>query len=180
MSGQASEVWHDAIVLGDGRNNWQDWAARADFVPFEPIGNRIEAVWTGGFGGAPGYTGHLEVHALVGGRAVSVDTIGAQRHPDANVQRSMLIHNLIATHTLGQLSIELPYSLTVVSDDRQLSVSGQPVTFHGVRIDGTRPWIGEAPVDHLLIRVELPVPTTLDLQPCRDPASLSDAPPNPR
>jgi len=166
-------LWHDAAVLGDARNGWQDWAARADFVPFAPVGDRIEAIWTGGFGGAPGYTGHLEINALVDGSEVSVDTISAQRHPDPNVNRSMLIHNLIATHTLGQPSIELPYSLTVVSDDRQLSVAGNAVTFHGVRIDGTRHWIGEAPVDHLLIRVELPEPISLELQACRDPASLS-------
>ncbi len=92
----------------------------------------------------------------------------------------MLIHNLIATHTLGQASVELPYSLTVVSDDRQLSVSGHALTFHGVRIDGTRQWVGEATDDHLLIRVELPESISLAMQPCSDLASLSREPPNRR
>ena len=65
-------------MLSVARNSWLDAAARADFVPFQPFGDRIESVWTGGFGGAPGYTGHLEVHALVDGSEVSVDTIGAR------------------------------------------------------------------------------------------------------
>ena len=82
------------------------------------------------------------------------------------------------THTLGQTAVELPYSLTVVSDNRQLSVSGQALTFHGVRIDGTHQWVGEASVDDLLVRVELPGPIGLELQPCSDPASLAREPTN--
>jgi len=170
-------LWHDAAVL-DARRTWQDWAERADFIPFQPVGNRIEAIWTGGFGGAPGYTGHLELHALIEGSEVSVDTIGAPRHLDAKVRRSMLVHNLIATHTLGHAAIELPYSLTVVSDDRQLVVSGRAMTFHGVRIDGARRWTGEASADHLLIRAELPEPINLELEPCRDVTSIARVPPN--
>lgn len=172
-------MWHDAAVLDDPHNSWQDWAARADFVPFEPIGDQIEAIWAGGFGGAPGHTGHLEIQALVEGSEVSVDTISERRHPDAKLNRAMLIHNLIATHTLEQASIELPYSLTVVSDDRALSVSGHIVAFQGVRIDGTRRWIGEAPVDHLLIRVALSEPIDLRLEPCGDLTSLAPFAPNP-
>jgi hypothetical protein len=118
-------LWHDAAVVDDARDSWQDWAARADFIPFEPVGDQVEAIWTGGFGGAPGYTGHLQIQALVEGFEVSVDTVSARRHPD-----------------------------------------------------GTRRWIGEAPVGYLLIRVELSEPLRLHLEPCGDRTSLARFAPN--
>jgi hypothetical protein len=59
----------------------------------------------------------------------------------------MVVGNLIASHTLGQPATELPYTLTVVSDGRQLDVSGQAITFTVYADEGHA---------HSLSRTELP------------------------
>lgn len=166
-------------MVPDDRPSWHAANETASFVPYEPVGAGIEAVWAGGFGGGLGTTGHLEICALTAGVEISVETVGVRRHSDSKVRLSLLVHQLIGNHTLAGADIELPYSITVAKDDRQISVSGRKVIFNGVRIDETPHWIGEAEIDDLLIRVALPDAVDFELRPCSDPDALADRPPQP-
>lgn len=127
-------MWHDASVSGDRSPSWQNAIGGADFVPFEPVGDQVDAIWAGGFGGLPGFIHDLEICGLSGGLEISVETTTApQQHPDSNVRLSLFVDHLISTHVLGNHAIELPFALTVAGDDRQISVSGSEVRFSGAR-----------------------------------------------
>ncbi|BAN04494.1 hypothetical protein [Ilumatobacter coccineus] len=161
----------------DYGNRWRAAARAAAFVPYEPVGDTIDGIWPSGFGGPPEATGHLAMDARRDGADLSVDTIATPSHGDPNVRRSMLVHDLLGRRVLDQSKIELPYSITVESDDRDISVSGRPTTFTGVRTAGSSRWIGEATVDGLLIRIELDGAVDFELRPCTDPNALAPGPP---
>lgn len=159
------------------------WLAAVDlaqFVPYEPVGDSIEAIWASGFGGPPGGTGHIEISARRDGVELSVDTTATPPHPDPNVRLSMLVQGLIGRHTLGQAELKLPFTVTVDRDDRDILVSGRSTTFSGARVIGSTHWIGEAAVDELVVRVELDGAVDFELRPCSDLSALPTAPPGER
>ncbi|MCU1399391.1 MAG: hypothetical protein JWN62_2500 [Acidimicrobiales bacterium] len=158
------------------RSQWHDAAALAPFTPYEPIGSSER--WAGGFGGEGN---HLEVIALVHGVEVSVDTAQPGRHlPDRDRLRIALAE-LLWRHTLeGEVDPQLPYSLSVLAEDRTVIVGEQPYTAHGMRIDGDARWVGSIRLEDVTVRITTTSSEAPSLRPCAAVSSLPESRPFPR
>lgn len=156
-------------------DSWHAAADRAAFVPFEAVGGETAQRWAGGFGGEPDETTHLGVASRIDGTDVMVDT-SSRRSPTS---AGHFVHELLSRHTLGRDDVELPLTLTVVGDDRDVRVDGEPVPFEGIRLEGEERWFGRADVDGLTVVVETSGRVDLALRHCRDVAALPEHPPDP-
>jgi hypothetical protein len=170
-------VREDAIVDPDpSRPRWHDAAAGANFAPYQ-VSDSDDFAWAGGFGGGPGFvTTHLEVNSLVDGIEVSVDTVKPdERRTDLGM--TLAVHDLVGQYLLEQGEVTLPFVVSVVPDDRQLTVDGVAQLFHGARVDGDSRWIGECDLGEVRLRVATRLMSDLALSRVVDPAVLPEFPP---
>lgn len=168
----------DATVDADtSRPRWHDAAAGADFAPYQ-VSDSGDSAWAGGFGGGPDFvTTHLEVNSLVDGIEVSVDTIKPDERRTNDLGMMLAVHDLVGQYLLGRGEVTLPFAVSVVPDDRQLTVDGVPQLFRGARVDGDSRWIGECDLGEVQLRVATRLMNGLALSRVADPAVLPEFPP---
>lgn len=160
------------------RPRWHDAAASAPFMPYQAVAGRDAPVWAGGFGGGPGFeTTHLEVISHVDGVEVSVDTIKRDERRTSELGMMLAMHDLVRRFLIEQVEVTLPFTVSVVPDDRELTVEGTPHTFRGARVDGNARWIGESDLGEVRLRVTTSLVGDLAISRVVDVASLPELPP---
>jgi hypothetical protein len=171
-------VREDAIVDTDtSRPRWHDAAASATLTPYQ-VTDSDDPAWAGGFGGGPGFvTTHLEVNSLVDGIEVSVDTIKPDERRTDDLGMTLAVHDLVGQYLLERVEITLPFVVSVVPDDRHLTVDGVPQLFRGARVDGDSRWIGECNLGVVRLRVATRLVGDLALSRVVDLAALPEFPP---
>src|SRR5688500_18955705 len=119
------------------RVRWHDLAGRAGFTFFEPVSSRRTHLWAGGFGGGESGPVMLGVHARIAGAEVAVATSLAVEGASSESRTQLLLIDLLFQFVMADdTDLELPVSITAVSDDRTISVAGRDVRFRGVRVQG--------------------------------------------
>lgn len=173
------------IVMGGdpefvgGRPSWHEAATRATLTPYRPVG-AVQS-WAGGFGGAPGEPAtHLEVISVVDGVEVSVDTFEPDDRQHLERWLSLAVTDLVFNHVLGRTELSFPFDISVVADDRELTVDNADRVFRGVRIDGTARWVGLCDLGWMRLRVTTYQDAPLQLLPLDDLSALPWFPPDGR
>lgn len=168
-----------SVNTESSRPSWLDAAAGAGFAPYQVSGSDDRA-WAGGFGGGPGFvTTHLEVNSLVDGIEVSVDTIKPDERRTDDLGMTLAVHDLVGQYLLERGEMTLPLVVSVVPDDRQLTVDGVAHLFRGARVDGDLRWIGECDLGEVRLRVATRLMSDLAISRVVDPALLPEFPPGP-
>ena len=70
--------------------------------------------------------------------------------------------------------VDLPYSITFETDDREVNVEGESHTFAGVHIRGDRRWVGTLELGDVTVKVATTSEEPLALRICTDPAALPE------
>ena len=154
-------------------SNWHDAVALATFDFYEPANARER--WAGGYS-SDGDS--IEVIGDVDGAEVLVRTARPARQR-ANVfqLRANFMESAWPFVMEDLADVDLPYSITFEDDSRVVSVEGKSRTFAGVRVRGSRRWIGTLELDDHTVTIATSSDATLALRICADQASLPESPP---
>ena len=160
----------------DPRQQWLDAIERAGFPVYAAVVDGGVAI-TGGMGSDPDAIRHLGVDTIVGDTTISVDTSRRPADGDPDLRRQMMAMGVVHQPLLRPGPLPLPFTITVVGDDRTIPVDGVDRVFAGMRVEGEPAWAGECELDDVVIRVETAFdgPFVIDTVP--DPALLPETPP---
>lgn len=160
----------------DPRQHWLDAVERAGFPVYAAVAGG-GVVITGGVGSGPDVIQHLGVDTIVGDTTISVDTSRRPADGDPHLRRQMMAMGIVDQALLRHGPLPLPFTVTVVADDRTIPVDGVDRVFAGMRVEGEPAWAGECELDVVVIRVETTFdgPFVIDIVP--DPDLLPETPP---
>lgn len=160
----------------DPRQQWLDAVERAGFPVYAAVADGGVAI-TGGVGSDPDATRHLGVDTIVGDTTISVDTSRRPADGDPHLRRQMMAMGIVDQALLRHGPLPLPFTVTVVADDRTIPVDGADRVFAGMRVEAEPAWAGECELDGVVIRVETTFdgPFVIDTVP--DPDLLPETPP---
>lgn len=123
-------------------DTWLEAVRAADFIFYEVA--EPSQRWAGGYGYSHDGPAMLEVLAILDGGEVSVETIASGEGPPPQLQRSLLLHDLVwNVLSPDQDDFELPHVLSLDEEDRTIDVDGLPTSFSGYSADGGA-WLGAA------------------------------------
>ena len=160
----------------DPRQQWLDGVEQADFPVYGAVADG--GVWTiGGIGHGPDRIEHLAVDTIVGETSISVDSIRLPSDGDPDLRRQMMALGIIHQPLLRTGSMVLPFTITIVSDDRTIPVDGIDRQFVGMRVEGEPGWAGECELDDVILRVETTFDGPFVIDRIAEPAAIPETPP---
>ncbi len=108
-----------------------------------------------------------------------VDSCRAEGGPTDAVRRRLADADLVWHHVLAsEGGLALPYSMSVESDDRIITVEGELLSVPGMRIAANARWVGMVRPGKVTVKITTDSEAPLLLRACAEHSSLPEFPPD--